>query len=128
MHTTLPLTADTLGLFDAKTIGRMKAGSFLINPGRGSLVDEEAVADALLLTKTDLATPETVAALRRRLGDAALRVLEILLGAISQRHGLAHARRRGLERLVVPLELLQQPLLFRRQKPPRRPRPRPVAA
>lgn len=44
---TLPLTGDTIGLFDARMVGCMKAGSFLINPGRGSLVDEEAVADAL---------------------------------------------------------------------------------
>ena len=44
---TLPLSARTKGLFDAGTIARMKPGGYLVNPGRGSLVDEEAVADAL---------------------------------------------------------------------------------
>lgn len=43
----LPLSADTARLFDAARIRTMKRGSMLINPGRGSLVDEDAVADAL---------------------------------------------------------------------------------
>lgn len=43
----LPLSADTARLFDADRIRTMKPGSLLVNPGRGSLVDEEAVADAL---------------------------------------------------------------------------------
>ncbi len=43
----LPLTGVSEGLFDGGMIARMKPGSFLINPGRGSLVIEECVADAL---------------------------------------------------------------------------------
>ena len=43
----LHLTAETLHFLNAETIGQMKPGAFLINPGRGSLVDEGAVADAL---------------------------------------------------------------------------------
>ena len=43
----LPLSDDTLHLVDSAAIARMKPGSFLINPGRGSVVDEAAVADAL---------------------------------------------------------------------------------
>jgi len=43
----LPLTETTTGLIDAKAIGRMRRGALLINPARGSLVDEAAVADAL---------------------------------------------------------------------------------
>ena len=42
-----PLTAYTNVLIDADALWSMKPGSFLINPARGSLVDEEAVADAL---------------------------------------------------------------------------------
>lgn len=43
----LPLTDSTTGLIDARAIGRMKPGALLVNPARGSLVDEAAVADAL---------------------------------------------------------------------------------
>ena len=43
----LPLTETTAGLIDADAIGRMRPGALLVNPARGSLVDEAAVADAL---------------------------------------------------------------------------------
>ncbi len=43
----LPLTADTTHLIDSETIAAMKTGARLINPARGSLVDESAVADAI---------------------------------------------------------------------------------
>jgi phosphonate dehydrogenase len=44
---TLPLLPETLHLFDASTLARMKPDSFLVNIGRGSVVDEQAVAAAL---------------------------------------------------------------------------------
>ena len=44
---TLPLTEATGHLIDATAITRMKRGCLLINPARGSVVDEAAVADAL---------------------------------------------------------------------------------
>jgi phosphonate dehydrogenase len=43
----LPLTADTRHIVNAKTIAAMKPGARLVNPARGSLVDESAVADAI---------------------------------------------------------------------------------
>ena len=43
----LPLTADTTHLINAQTIAGMKAGARLVNPARGSLVDESAVAAAI---------------------------------------------------------------------------------
>jgi phosphonate dehydrogenase len=43
----LPLNVRTQHLICAETLARMKPGCFLVNTARGSIVDEEAVADAL---------------------------------------------------------------------------------
>jgi phosphonate dehydrogenase len=43
----LPLTAQTMHCIDRNALVQMKPGAYLINPARGSLVDEAAVADAL---------------------------------------------------------------------------------
>jgi len=43
----LPLNAASERLFDAPRIARMKPGSILINVGRGRIVDEQALVDAL---------------------------------------------------------------------------------
>ena len=44
---TAPLTADTLHLINRATLAECKPGSYLVNVGRGSVVDEGAVAEAL---------------------------------------------------------------------------------
>ncbi len=59
LHT--PLTADTHHLLDRRRIGQMKHGAFIINTGRGSLIDTESLLSALE---------------SGRLGGAALDVLE----------------------------------------------------
>jgi phosphonate dehydrogenase len=43
----LPLRRETVHLFDASALSRMKPGAVLVNMARGSIVDEEAVAAAL---------------------------------------------------------------------------------
>jgi D-3-phosphoglycerate dehydrogenase / 2-oxoglutarate reductase len=43
----LPLTAETQGLVGADLLGRMPAGSYLVNTARGGLVDLDAVLQAL---------------------------------------------------------------------------------
>lgn len=42
-----PLTPETENLINRKTLAKMKTGALLINTGRGALVDEDAVAEAL---------------------------------------------------------------------------------
>jgi phosphonate dehydrogenase len=43
----LPLTAGTKHMVNSETIAAMKPGTRIVNPARGSLVDETAVADAI---------------------------------------------------------------------------------
>ncbi len=43
----VPLKSDTLGLVDKTALACMKPGSYLINPARGSVVDEIAIAESL---------------------------------------------------------------------------------
>jgi phosphoglycerate dehydrogenase-like enzyme len=44
---TLPLTDETRGLIDRETIERMRDGAVFVNVGRGKVVDEDALIDAL---------------------------------------------------------------------------------
>jgi uncharacterized membrane protein (UPF0127 family) len=43
----LPLTDDTRHLFDARRLARVKRGAWLVNVGRGALVEEPALVEAL---------------------------------------------------------------------------------
>lgn len=42
-----PLTPESLQLLNAQTLSHCKPGQFIVNVGRGGVVDEEAIADAL---------------------------------------------------------------------------------
>src|SRR5581483_965817 len=42
-----PATPETHHIMNAKTLGRMQKGSYLINAARGALLDEAALIDAL---------------------------------------------------------------------------------
>jgi D-2-hydroxyacid dehydrogenase (NADP+) len=43
----LPQTANTVGLFDAAMLSRMKPGAYIYNIGRGPIIDTAALVDAL---------------------------------------------------------------------------------
>lgn len=43
-----PLTDETRGLFDARAFGLMRSGAWFVNVGRGEIVDEPALVDALV--------------------------------------------------------------------------------
>jgi phosphoglycerate dehydrogenase-like enzyme len=43
----LPLTDETQGLIDRETIARMRDGAIFVNVGRGQVVDEDALIEAL---------------------------------------------------------------------------------
>ncbi|MER5268660.1 D-isomer specific 2-hydroxyacid dehydrogenase family protein [Actinosynnema sp. NPDC002837] len=84
LHT--PLTADTHHLLDRRRIGQMKHGAFVVNTGRGGLIDTEALVPALA---------------SGRLGGAALDVLE-------GEEGIFYADCRDRPLAGTPLSRLQQ--------------------
>ena len=43
----LPATPDTEGLIDAAALARLPAGAVIVNPGRGTLIDDDALLAAL---------------------------------------------------------------------------------
>ncbi len=57
----LPLTAATLGRFDAATLARMRPGSHLLNIGRGGVIDEPALVAALAQGRPGAATLDVFA-------------------------------------------------------------------
>jgi D-3-phosphoglycerate dehydrogenase / 2-oxoglutarate reductase len=44
----VPLTGESEGLIDARRIARMKKGALIVNTSRGGIIDEAALADALV--------------------------------------------------------------------------------
>jgi D-specific alpha-keto acid dehydrogenase len=84
LHT--PLNADTHHLLDRQRIGQLKQGAYIVNTGRGALIDTEALVPALE---------------RGWLAGAALDVLE-------GEEGIFYADRRGKPIDSQPLLRLQQ--------------------
>jgi D-specific alpha-keto acid dehydrogenase len=89
LHT--PLTPDTHHLLDGARIGRMKPGAYLVNTGRGPLLDTDALIEALE---------------GGRLGGAALDVLEG-----EQDVFYADCRNRPVEKSLLRLQKLPNVLI-----------------
>lgn len=96
----LPLTPDTLHRIDASALRRMRPGALLVNPARGSVVDEAAVAEALedgriggyaadAFEMEDWARPDRPTAIDGRLLRHPRTVLTPHLGSAVQRVRLA---------------------------------------
>lgn len=45
--TLLPLTSQTENILDARAFSQMRDGSWIINPGRGALIDDDALLEAI---------------------------------------------------------------------------------
>jgi phosphoglycerate dehydrogenase-like enzyme len=58
---TLPLTTETRGLIDRRRIGLLKPGAILVNIGRGPVLDEDALIDALRSGRVRGAAPDVFA-------------------------------------------------------------------
>ena len=43
----MPLTPDTTNILDARHLGLLPKGAVIINPGRGPLIDDEALLASL---------------------------------------------------------------------------------
>ncbi|KPF95662.1 hydroxyacid dehydrogenase [Rhodopseudomonas sp. AAP120] len=107
----LPLSPASHHIIDADALAQMKSGALLINPARGSLVDEAAVADALergglggyaadVFETEDWALPDRPAAIDARLLNHPRTVLTPHLGSAVDtiRREIAMAAARDIRR------------------------------
>jgi phosphoglycerate dehydrogenase-like enzyme len=75
----VPLTVETEGMVDARTLAAMKPGAILINTARGGLVDNEALATALREGHLAAAGLDTFAAEPVALDDPLLTLDNVVL-------------------------------------------------
>jgi phosphoglycerate dehydrogenase-like enzyme len=110
----MPLTAETEGLIDGTTLARLKPGATLVNVGRGGVIDEEALVQALRDGRIagaalDVFTHEPLPA------DSPLWELPNVIISPHTAALSVHENARIVERFVTNLELYRrgEPLLSR---------------
>lgn len=103
---TCPLTADTWHLVNQRTLGRMRSDSYLINVGRGPLVDEAALAEALSTGVIRGAGLDVYEVEPLPMHSPLRRLDNVVLGAhngSNTRQGVARASAEAVERLLTEL-------------------------
>ncbi|PPD26954.1 MAG: hydroxyacid dehydrogenase [Hyphomicrobium sp.] len=123
----LPLLASTKHIIDSRAIAVMKRGALLVNPARGSLVDEAAVSDAVsrghlrgyaadVFECEDWARSDRPAAIDRRLlADGAATVLTPHIGSavIDVRREIEASAARSIAEVLqgnAPTSAINKPL------------------
>lgn len=126
-----PLTPQSLHLLDAQTLAHCKPGQFIINVGRGAVVDEQAIADALdsgqlagyaadVFACEDWALPGRPHSVPERLRNSSRTLLTPHLGSAvaSVRLAIEH---RAADNIIaalqgqVPRDAINQPRVRKRQ-------------
>lgn len=109
-----PLTPQSLHLLNARSLAHSKPGQFIVNVGRGAVVDEEAIADALdegriagyaadVFAFEDWALPERPHAVPERLRTSPRTLLTPHLGSAVSRVRLA-IEHRAADNIIAVLQ------------------------
>ena len=103
-----PLTAETKDLIDAKAFDRMKSSAFLINCARGGIVNEQALADALIHRKIAGAATDVLTVEPPKQGNVLLNIdIPNLIITPHSAWGSVDARQRIVQQLMENVKAFQ---------------------
>ena len=103
-----PLTAETKDLIDAKAFDRMKSSAFLINCARGGIVNEQALADALIHKKIAGAATDVLTVEPPKQGNVLLNIdIPNLIITPHSAWGSVDARQRIVQQLMENVKAFQ---------------------
>ena len=103
-----PLTDETKDLIDAKVFDRMKSSAFLINCARGGIVNEQALADALIHKKIAGAATDVLTVEPPKQGNVLLNIdIPNLIITPHSAWGSVDARQRIVQQLMENVKAFQ---------------------
>ena len=103
-----PLTDETKDLIDAKVFDRMKSSAFLINCARGGIVNEQALADALIHRKIAGAATDVLTVEPPKQGNVLLNIdIPNLIITPHSAWGSVDARQRIVQQLMENVKAFQ---------------------
>ena len=103
-----PLTDETKDLIDAKVFDRMKSSAFLINCARGGIVNEQALADALIHNKIAGAATDVLTVEPPKQGNVLLNIdIPNLIITPHSAWGSVDARQRIVQQLMENVKAFQ---------------------